>query len=306
MPQHSNLTAGAVFWAAFLSFLFGANVVAMKISLTGLGAFTTAGIRFSTAAVAIGLWAAATGRPFAVPRGYRRQLAIVCIGFTAQLSMFYLGISKTLASRGALMANMQPFFVLMLAHLFIPEDRITVRKTVGILLGFAGVAFVFSENAAISADLQTGDVIILSAAFLWACNGVYSKTIIEHFPPFHLVMYPMIFSTPIFFLEGLLWDEVMIGRPDLRVLGAVAYQSLVTASFGFVAWNTMLKKYGAVALHSFIFVMPIAGVLLGGLLLGEPISGHILAGMICIVAGILTIHYRQPPEAPVMPPGRSL
>jgi drug/metabolite transporter (DMT)-like permease len=297
---------GAVFWAAFLSFLFGANVVAMKVSLTGLGAFTTAGIRFSTAAATIALWAAATGRTFAVPREYRRQLAVICVGFAAQLSMFYLGISKTHASRGALMANMQPFFVLLLAHLFIPGDRITPRKTIGILLGFAGVALVFSENTGTSSSLRTGDVIILSAAFLWACNAVYTKTIIDHFLPFHLVMYPMIFSTPVFFLEGLLWDGQMIGRLDARILGAVAYQSLVTASFGFVAWNSMLKKYGAVALHSFIFIMPLAGVLLGGALLDEPISGHLLAAMACIVAGILAVHFRQPPQAPVMPPGRSL
>jgi drug/metabolite transporter (DMT)-like permease len=305
VQQNGDLSIGAVLGAAFLSFLFGANVAAMKISLAGLGAFTTAAIRFAAAAAAIALWAAATGRRYSVPRAYRLQLAILCVGFTCQLTLFYLGISKTHASRGALMANMQPFFVLLLAHLFITDDRMTVRKAVGILLGFVGVVFVFLEKTGISAEFQTGDLVILGAAFLWAGNAVYTKTIIDHFAPFHLVMYPMIFSAPIFLVQGLIWDEKMIGSLDGRIVAAVAYQSM-TASFGFVAWNSMLKRHGAVALHSFIFIMPIAGVLLGGLVLHEPITGNILAAMGFIVAGILTIHFRQPSHITSVPSDRSL
>ena len=103
----------------------------------------------------------------------------------------------------------------------------------------------------------------------------------------------MIFSAPIFFLEGFLWDGAMIAHLDAKIVGSLLYQSLVTASFGFIAWITLLKKYGAVALHSFIFVMPISGVLLGGLILGEPITVNILIALLLIVTGILVIHFKQ-------------
>ncbi|MGD9080748.1 MAG: EamA family transporter, partial [Desulfobacterales bacterium] len=84
-------------------------------------------------------------------------------------------------------------------------------------------------------------------------------------------------------------------------IGAVLYQSLVTAAFGFVAWNTLLQKYGAVALHSFIFLMPIAGVALGGFVLGEPITSKLLIALALIVAGILIVHLKPRKEAPVYP-----
>ena len=77
------------------------------------------------------------------------------------------------------------------------------------------------------------------------------------------------FFSAVFFLEALLWDAPMISKLDFKIMGAVLYQSLVTATFGFVTWNTLLQKYGAVALHSFIFIMPIAGVALGGLAAGR-------------------------------------
>jgi drug/metabolite transporter (DMT)-like permease len=63
----------------------------------------------------------------------------------------------------------------------------------------------------------------------------------------------------------------------------------------------LLKKYGAVALHSFIFIMPIAGVALGGLLLGEPITFKLLIVLALIVAGILVVHLKPRKEAPVYP-----
>ncbi|MGD8669395.1 MAG: DMT family transporter, partial [Desulfobacterales bacterium] len=83
--------------------------------------------------------------------------------------------------------------------------------------------------------------------------------------------------------------------------GALLYQSLVTAAFGFVAWNTLLQKYGAVALHSFIFIMPISGVALGGLVLGEPITVKILIALALIVAGILIVHLKPRKAEPVYP-----
>lgn len=305
-PQNQELPFLAAIFTVFLCALFGANAVAIKISLSGLGVFTTAGLRFSMASVAVFIWARITGRSFKIKSGQVHQLLIISMMFTVQLSLFYLGISKSNASRATLMVNLQPFFTLFLAHYFIPGDRITKRKTLGILLGFAGVVFVFLEKKGVTADFQVGDLIILFAAFLWACNAVYTKRIIHAFKPFHMVLYPMIFSVPFFFLEGFFWDGAMIAHVDTKVFCALLYQGLVTASFCFVAWITLLQKYGAVALHSFIFIMPVSGVLLGGLVLGEPITVNIIIALLLIVSGILLVNFKQKKPIPLFPLGRNV
>jgi drug/metabolite transporter (DMT)-like permease len=305
-PQNQELSFLAAVFTVCLCVLFGANAVAIKISLSGLGVFTTAGLRFSMASAAIFFWARITGRSFKIERGQALQLLIISAVFTVQLSLFYLGLSKTNASRATLMVNLQPFFTLFLAHFFIPGDRITKRKTLGILLGFSGVVFVFLEKKGITSDLKVGDLIILAAASLWSCSAVYTKRIIHDFKPFHLVLYPMIFSTPLFFLEGFVWDNAMIAHVDVKVLCALLYQGLVTASFCFVAWLTLLQKYGAVALHSFIFFMPISGVMLGGLILGEPITVNILIALVLIVSGILLVNFKQKRQIPPFPLGRNV
>jgi drug/metabolite transporter (DMT)-like permease len=305
-PQNQELSLFAGIFTVCLCILFGANAVAIKISLSGLGVFTTAGLRFSLAATTIFIWALMTGRSFNIRPGQFQKLLVISIMFTAQLSLFYLGLSKSNASRGTLLVNFQPFMTLFLAHYFIPGDQITRRKILGILMGFAGVAFVFLEKKGITTDFKAGDLMILSAAFIWSCSAVYTKRIIHAFKPFHMVLYPMVFSIPFFFLEGFLWDPMMIAHVDGKVLCALLYQGLVTASFCFVAWITLLQKYGAVALHSFIFIMPISGVVLGGWMLGEPITGNILIALVLIVSGILLVQFRQKKTVSLFPMGRNL
>ena len=299
--SNKDIPLSAALFTGFLCTLFGANAVAIKYSLSGIGAFTAAGLRFSIAAAAIYFWARFTGRPFALRKGQASQLLFISVVFTLQLGLLYLGLGKTSASRGTLMVNLQPFFLLLLAHWFIPGDRMTKKKILGLIMGAVGMVLVFSGKKGVTVDVQMGDLMILATAFLWAVNTVYTKRIIHLFSPFQMVFYPMLFCIPFFLLAGFLWDGRMIVNLDGKVLSALLYQSLVTASFGFVAWNTMLLKYGAVALHSFIFIMPIAGVLLGGLILGEPITWELVLALVLIVSGIVTVNFRSRRYSQIFP-----
>jgi drug/metabolite transporter (DMT)-like permease len=305
-PSNEELTFAAGMFTVFLCVLFGSNAVAIKIAFSGLGVFTTAAIRFGTAAIAIFLWAKLTGQQMSLKKGQLHQVLTFSLLFTIQLSLFYFGLSKSNASRGTLLANLLPFFILFLAHFFIAGDRITKRKFFGILLGFTGVVFMFLDDEGISAGFRTGDLIILLAVVIWSCSTVYLKRVISTFSPFQVVLYSTMFSVPFFIVEAILWDVSMISHVDAPVIGALLYQSLITASFGFVAWNTMLKKYGAVSLHAFVFIMPIAGVALGGLVLGEPITIKILLALVFIVSGILVVHWKARDEVPVYPVRRSI
>ena len=300
-PSNQDLSFAVGLVTIFLCAIFGSNAVAIKLAFSGLGVFTTAAIRFSIAALAIFVWAKVSGQTIGLKKGQLHQVLILSVLFAIQLSMFYFGLSKSNASRGTLIVNLLPFWVLFLAHFFIPGDRITTRKFLGILLGFGGVAFMFAETKGVTAGFRVAELLILLATFIWACSVIYLKRIIAGFSPFQITLYSMIFSVPIFFIEALLWDAPMVTHWDSKIIGALLYQSLVTAAFGFVAWNTLLQKYGAVALHSFIFIMPISGVALGGLVLGEPITAKILTALALIVAGILVVHLKPRKPEPVYP-----
>lgn len=291
----NSLPLGASLYATFLCILFGANPTAIKISLGGFGIFTVAGLRFSIAALALILWATLTQRPLALKnRKQVLQMGTLTLIFFSQITCFYIGLSKTTASHGTLIANLLPFIVLILAHFYIPGDHITLKKTVGIVFGFSGVLCLLLDKGGLSGEIHKGDLFVLVAVFLWGCNAIYLKRIIAEFHAVQVTVYPMLFSIPFFFMAGWFWDDPMVGNLDMSVFLSMLYQSLVTAAYGFISWNLMLQKFGATAVHTFVFIMPVSGVFFGVSLLGEPLSMALLMSILLIVTGILVVHCHLP------------
>jgi drug/metabolite transporter (DMT)-like permease len=292
-PSDSSLTPGAALLIALLCTMFGANAVAIKYTLTGLGPFSAAALRFSLGAVFIAVWAYWRGLPFAIAAPERRPLFILALLFAVQINLFYLGMARTYASRAALIVNLVPFFVLIMAHFFIPGDRLSLRKIGGILLGFCGVALLITEKGSIGGQLRSGDLIVLTATVLWSANAIYTKKVIHRFAPFQIVLYPMLAAIGVFTICALCFEGRMARTLNLPIAAALIYQSLAVSAFGLVAWNTLLERFGAGTLHSFVFIMPVAGVLFSGLFLAEPITSRLLVAALLITAGILVIHLRR-------------
>lgn len=293
MQNNDDLTGRASALTVFICLLFGANPVAIKFCLTGLGAFTAAGIRFAIAALVIFIWARIKKIPLHLNQKQLGQMVILTVIFVLQLSCFYVGLGKTTASHGTLIANILPFIILVFAHFFIPGDTISLKKGIGITLGFLGVLFLFFDEQNLSGDLKRGDMIVLMAVLLWSSNAIYVKRIISEYNAVQITLYPMIFGTPFLFLGGFLWDGQMISMINATIIKSMLYQSIVTASFGFIAWNTLLQRFGATSLHSFIFIMPVAGVLFGVLLLGETVTSHLIASIAFIVTGVIIVNLRK-------------
>lgn len=291
--QNNEMTVKASVLTVLICILFGANTVAIKFALTGLGGFTAAGIRFALAALAIYGWARFKKIPLKLTGKQLKQVGILGAIFAVQLSCFYQGLARITASHGVLIANILPFVVLILAHFFIPGDNITLKKSVGITFGFVGVLFLLLDDQNLSGDLKTGDAIVLLAVMLWSSSAVYVKTIIEDFHPVQITLYPISIATPFFFIAAFFWDSPMIIQVNGTVMTAVFYQSFISASIGFLIWNSLLARFGATSLHSFVFIMPLVGVLFSVLLLGEIVTPYLAASIGFIVAGVIIVNWHR-------------
>ena len=288
-----GLPFGAALLSVFICILFGANPATIKMSLQGLGPYTNAAVRFSVAACVIFLWAWWTGKPLRLKKAQFLKLMILGVVFFLQLSFFYNGLGKTSASHGALIANLLPFVVMLLAHFFIPGDGIVLRKAGGLVLGFIGIIVLFADAPA-GNSMFIGNVLVMSAVIIWGMNAVYTKRIIAGIHPVQVTMYPMFIASPLFLLCGIFLDQPMVKTCNASVVAALLYQTFVTASFGMVAWNHMIRKYGATSLHSFVFIMPLSGVVLGVLLLGEPVTPHLIISMMLVMAGLIVVNRERP------------
>jgi drug/metabolite transporter (DMT)-like permease len=299
--QKLSLYAAAL--AGLLCVIWGANTVAIKFSLSGLGPFTSAAVRFGLSSGFLWAWAKVSDQSLRPAAGQLRRLLINSLLFFVQLALVYVGFSMTSASRGSLLTNLQPFFLLVLAHFFLSGDRITWLKLFGLILGFTGAACVLLDRSDSGGNFMTGDLLLLGSTFLWACSAIYTKHLVRSSSSIQIVFYQLLFSAPLFALGAPLWDAPMIARVDVAILAAIAFQVVLTTSFAFVAWTRLMQTYGAVAVHSFVFLIPVSGVVLAGMVLDEPLTRMILLALVLIAAGILTVQFGQRRDLQALFPG---
>jgi len=300
--KNTDMTLGAVFFTVFLCMLFGGNGVAMKSSYTGLGPFTAAGLRFSLASALLIGWSLYRNIPLRLTGSQWRLILVQSLIFCFQVGCFHIGLAYTTASHAAIISNALPFLVLILAHFFIPGDRITLKKGLGILMGFSGVVILFFDRPGLGSGVYKGDMIVVMAVTCWSVSAIYIKRINEHFHAVQITLFQTVIAIPAFFICGWFIDGGMVTHVTPKVAGSVLYMGVVTACFGFVAWNTMLKKFGASVLHSFIFIIPLSGVSFGVIFLDEPVTPHLLVAVVCIVCGIMVVNLRRRRKALVLPP----
>lgn len=291
--QGPSVPRGAVLLLLLLSILWGANMVAIKVSGRGIAPIFTAGLRSVVAGGLVGLWLLAR-REKVFPRpGLSRHAAAVGALFGAEFACIYLGLRFTLASRTSVLLYTHPFFVAAGAHLFLAGDRLTVRKAGGLLLAFLGVALLFLGRwGEVTRQTLPGDLLILLGAGLWAATTLYIKRYLAGAASAtHVLFYQLAFSVPVLFAVSAALEGPFVYGLTTEVVGSVAYQCLVVAFASYLVWFELIDRYSVSVLAAFTFFTPVFGVALSAALLpGEGLSPALVAALALVCCGMVLVN----------------
>ncbi len=291
------LTASLIL--AMLCFIWGGNTVSIKISNQGIPPLLAATGRSVVASFL--LWAYARARREKVflagrdlPHG-----AVIGLLFGLEFVFIYWGLTFTHVSRGIILLYTNPFWVALGAHFFLPHDRLTVRKGLGLVLAFAGVVLVFgSRSATLGPQYWIGDLMQVAAGIAWGATTLYIKRFVENreLSHYQTMFAQLFFAIPVLGVAWLIFQRSQPMALTAPVVGAFAYQCLVVAFFSYMLWFWMIHNFPVSRLHSFTFLAPLFGVVLSGLILREDIPLLVWAGLVLVGAGIYLVN--RPPGAP--------
>ena len=277
----------------FVCFLWGGNMVSIKIGNRGIPPCLAAAVRSGVAAFLLWIYAGVKGKPIFMERRDLRHGVAIGILFGLDFLFLYWGSTFTQASRAVIFLFTHPFWVAIGAHFLIPSDRLTLSKGTGLVLAFCGLVLVFSSRPSTLGPLYwVGDVMEVAAAFFWAATTLYIKKILEtrkisHYQTFFA---QLLYSIPVLAIASLLLEQ---GRPLLLtfpVAVAFLYQCFVVAFFSYLLWYWMIHTYPVSRLAAFTFLTPLFGVILSGVVLGEGIPLLLWGGLILVVAGIYLVN----------------
>lgn len=266
--------------AAFCCLLWGSAYPAIKsgyelfqIAADDIpGKIVFAGYRFLFAGLLLLLLAMVQHKPIArlSPRQFGQLTLLGLTQTSLQYIFFYIGLAFTTGVKGSIMNATGTFFSVLLAHFIYQNDRLSYNKTLGCILGFAGVMVVNFNSGLLDFSFSLlGDGSVVLAAFILSAASLYGKRISQTVDPTVMTGYQLALGGLALVVGGYLSGGTLTvhGIASVAILG---YLTLLS-SVAFALWSILLKYNRVGMIAPFNFLIPVSGSVLSAIFLGENI-----------------------------------
>jgi drug/metabolite transporter (DMT)-like permease len=291
-PGRGRLIAGFL----LLTVIWGTTWAAIRIGLDGVPPFTGVAVRFAIA----GTLLLALARPFDVRLGRGRHEKVLWVvngllSFCISYAAVYWSEQYIPSGLAAVLFATYPLFVAALAHFLLPGERLSGIAVGGMVLGFAGVAVIFSDDLTLlgGETVQQAALVMLVSPVVSAVASVVIKRWGSDVPPLSLAAVPMLIAGVVMGAVALLVER---HRPlvfDARSVGALLYLALLGSAVTFTIYYWLLARVKATQVALMSYLIPIVAVAVGAVLFDEPLRPRLLAGSALVLAGVVIVSRRR-------------
>ncbi len=283
-------------WAELLllSLIWGGSFLSVAVILREIPVFWAVAGRVAGAAGV--LWLYVLWRGLAFPRGWRIWGAFLGMGVLNNAIPFSLitwGQQSISSGLAGILNALTAVLGVLVAAMLLADERLTKRKGVGVLLGFAGAATVIGPAALGGLDpASLGQMALLGSSLSYALAGVWARRTLAGQAP-QVAAAGMLTSSALIMVPIALAVE---GLPPLPHLGqtwiSLGYLSLVATAGAYLLYYRVLDMAGSGNLMLVTLMVSPFAVLLGALVLGETLPGRAYAGFALLATGLAVIDGR--------------
>ncbi len=277
-----------------LGLVWGGVFLTAAIALEDIPPFTLVAIRISLAALV--LWAVALLRGSSIPRGTRVWVALFVMGIlnnAIPFTLLTLGQTQIESGLTSIFNAGTAVFGILIAALFLKDERLTSRKAIGVLLGLSGIIYTAGVESLLSLDLRSlGQLACIGATISYAFAGVWARKNLSGLSPDSatagMLTGASLLTIPIaLFAEGMPSFDYSI-----RTWGALLYYIPIATAFAYLLYFRILEMAGSAnVLLVTLLVSPVA-ILLGSLFLSEALPARSYVGFSLIAIGLVVIDGR--------------
>jgi len=213
------------------------------------------------------------------------------IGIINLVIPFFLiayGVKNVQSNLAALLMASTPLSASVLAHFFTKNEKITLVKTIGVLLGFSGIVFLFSDNILINKNNFVSALLILCGSTFYVIGGLLTLKISNkknENVTASILIWGSLILLPISFIIEQPWNL----SPRLDSTISLLYLGVFSTGIAWLLRFYILKHNGLVFQAQVAYLIPIFGVILGFLILGELITPKVIISMLAVIIGIYIV-----------------
>lgn len=208
-----------------------------------------------------------------------------------QYAFIYTGLLYTSSVKGAILKSTDVFFVALLASLVFKLEKLTVKKLVACIIGFAGIILMNLDGLSLDFNLL-GDGLVLLGILSYSFSAIATKLYTQQEDPFILCGWQMGLGGIVLLLIG----AVLGGKIDLLGMLPVFICLSFIYAVSYSLWTVLLKHHPASSVTVYSFMTPVFGVLFSSLLLQEDsgvATGNLIAALVLVCLGILLWGYEK-------------
>ncbi|MFP3854323.1 MAG: DMT family transporter [Anaerolineales bacterium] len=292
-------------WLLFLILgaLWGSSFLWIKIAVTEIGPMALVGWRllFGT----LGMLAVFFFHRFQPPRDRRTWVNLLILGMINTAIPFFLiswGEQTVDSAVASVLNSTVPLFTLIIAHVYLADERINLPNVVGLSMGFGGVLLLMSRDlsAGVSVGL-VGQFAILLAALLYAVGGVFARRTMSEVDPYTQAFIPMAAADLMVWSLALSVEQRPI-VPELPLTWlALVWLGVLGSAFAYIIYFQLLHRIGATRSTMVTYLVALIGVMLGVVFLNETFDWRLAGGGAMVIAGIAVVNRtRASRESPTM------
>lgn len=280
-----------------LAAIWGASFMFIKIGLDSITPLTIAAGRIGLAAVILYLVMRMKG--LRLP-GYGRHwifiFAAAALGNVLPFSLISFGERHVNSSLAAIMMSTIPLFTILLAHVMTSDEKLTVEKFIGVVIGFVGVVILIGPAALLDLGRQAiGQLTIAMGAVCYAVSGILSRNL-RDLPKLQSSAAILLTASAMIVPVALVYDHPWTLRPTVASVASVVVLGVMATALAQIIVLKILQLRDASFLSLNNYLVPLFGAFWGVLILSERLAantavafGFILLGVFIAQGGIRRI-----------------
>jgi drug/metabolite transporter (DMT)-like permease len=284
-------------WTAFiiLGAIWSASFLWIKIALDEIGPNTLVAYRVMFGLLFAGGAVFLQGKSW--PRDWAGWSPFLVLGVTSVAIPFFLITWGELSIDSAVASILNasvPLFTVLIAHLFLQDDKMTVQRVVGLFIGFIGVIVLLSEDLFAGAGSSIlGQAAVILASIFYAASSVYARRKTQSAPGLVRGAAPLLTATIAMWLVApVLESPFEIPKLPLTWI-AILWLGILGSGLALILWYYLLHEIGPTRTGMVTYIFPLGGVILGVIFLNEQLSWQLALGALLIISSIVVVNWQS-------------
>ena len=277
------------FLLVLLAFIWASAFFNIKVATYSYGPLTIAFLRIFFGAIPVILLCYVKKIKIeAFSKDWYRFASIGIVNLVIPFFLIAYGVKNVQSNLAAILMASTPLSASVLAHFFTKNEKINLIKSFGVLIGFSGIVFLFSDNILINRSNFISAILILCGSTFYVIGGLLTLKVSDKKNE-NVTASILIWGTIVLMPFSFFMEQPWNLSPRLDSTISLLYLGVFSTGIAWLLRFYILKHNGLVFQAQVAYLIPIFGVILGFLILGELITPKVIISMLAVIIGIYIV-----------------